>query len=182
MNLRRELEKSRSLENLIALKNLIQNDIIGSIEDNLRLNNITIDDARKLKRLTHKLYEHIYSHYDEMEVLNDMTDESLMLDIDYIEKEYEEKIDAVKRNLESTKQRLEDAEQKLENTEQKLENAEQKLENTEQKLENTEQKLENTEQERIYAEQRLKSAEQERDAMQAEISRLKALLKENGLL
>lgn len=161
LNLRRELEKSRSLENLIALKNLIQNDIIGSIEDNLRLNNITIDDARKLKRLTHKLYEHIYSHYDEMEVLNDMTDESLMLDIDYIEKEYEEKIDAVKRNLESTKQRLEDAEQKLENTEQKLEN---------------------TEQERIYAEQRLKSAEQERDAMQAEISRLKALLKENGLL
>ena len=141
-------------ENLIALKNLIQNDIIGSIEDNLRLNNITIDDARKLKRLTHKLYEHIYSHYDEMEVLNDMTDESLMLDIDYIEKEYEEKIDAVKRNLESTKQRLEDAEQKLENTEQ----------------------------ERIYAEQKLKSTEQERDAMQAEISRLKALLKENGLL
>lgn len=48
-----------------------------------------MDDARKLKRLTHQLYEHIYSHYEEMEVLNDMTDESLMLDIDIIEKQHE---------------------------------------------------------------------------------------------
>lgn len=39
-------------------------------------------------------YEHIYSHYEEMEKegLNDMTDESLMLDIDIIEKEHEEEI------------------------------------------------------------------------------------------
>lgn len=92
LKLRKLLEKDRSEANLQALKSLIQNDIIGSIESNLELGNITIDDARKLKRLTHRLYQHIYSHYEEMEVINDMTDESLMLDIDIIEKEHEEKL------------------------------------------------------------------------------------------
>lgn len=92
LKLRKILEKERSPENLEKLKNLILNDIIGSIEENLNLNNITIDDAQKLKRLTHKLYQHIYSHYEEMEVLNEMTDESLMLDIDIIEKKHEEEL------------------------------------------------------------------------------------------
>lgn len=94
LKLRKIMEKERSPENLESLKYLIQNDIIGSINDNLRVGNITISDARKLKRLTHKLYEHIYSHYEEMEELNDMTDESLMLDIDIIEKQHEEELNA----------------------------------------------------------------------------------------
>ena len=58
------------------------------------LGNITKDDARRLRRLTQQLYTHIYSHYEEMEVLNDMTDESLLLDIDIIEKEHEQKLAA----------------------------------------------------------------------------------------
>lgn len=48
--------------------------------------------TRSFKRLTHKLYEHLYAHYEEMEEINDMTDESLMLDIDIIEKQHEEDI------------------------------------------------------------------------------------------
>ncbi len=92
LKLRKLLEKERSEANLDLLKNLIQNDIIGSINRNLELGNITINDAQKLRRLTHKLYEHIYSHYKEMEELNDMTDESLMLDIDIIEKRHEEEL------------------------------------------------------------------------------------------
>lgn len=92
LKLRKAIEKSRTPENLEALKNMIQNDIIGSINKNLRVENITLDDARKLKRLTHKLYEHIYSNYKEMEALNDMTDESLMLDIDIIEKCHEREL------------------------------------------------------------------------------------------
>ena len=92
LKLRKLLEKDRSEENLNVLKNLIQNDIIGSINVNLELGNITANDAQKLRRLTHKLYEHIYSHYKEMEELNDMTDESLILDIDIIEKKHEEEL------------------------------------------------------------------------------------------
>ncbi len=71
--------------------------IAENIEENRTIGSITEDDARKLKRLTHKLYEHIYSHYEEMEELNHMTDESLMLDIDIIEKRHEEEMAEVIR-------------------------------------------------------------------------------------
>ena len=60
-------------------------------KDDFKLGNITAEDAQRLRRLTHKLYRHIYANYKEMEVLNEMTDESLMLDIDIILKEYEQK-------------------------------------------------------------------------------------------
>lgn len=92
LKLRKILEKERSKETLDALKALIKDDIIGSIETNLQLGNITEGDARRLRRLTHQLYQHIYSHYKEMEVLNVITDESLMLDIDIIEKKHEEEL------------------------------------------------------------------------------------------
>ena len=92
LKLRDMLRKERSAENLAALKNLIQNDIIGSINENLRVGNITFDDAQILKQLTHKLYVHIYSHYNEMEELNDMTDESLILDIDIYLEEHERNV------------------------------------------------------------------------------------------
>ena len=92
MKLRDAIKKERSPENLEALKNLIQNDILYSININMELGNITLSDAQKLKRLTHQLYKHIYAHYEEMEVLNEMTDESLILDIDIIEKKHEEEL------------------------------------------------------------------------------------------
>ena len=85
-----------STEELNDRKKLIQNDIIKSINQNLELGNITVWDARKLRRYTHKLYEHIYSRYEEMEELNEMTDESLMLDVDIIEKKHEEELKKLK--------------------------------------------------------------------------------------
>ena len=92
LKLREAMKKERSPKNFTALKKLIENDIIGSINENLRVGNLTVDDARRLKRLTHKLYEHIYSHYEELEELTEMTDESLMLDIDIIEKEHQREL------------------------------------------------------------------------------------------
>jgi hypothetical protein len=92
LRLRDIMKRERSPENREALKSLIQNDIIGSIEENLRVGNITDDDARRLKRLTHKLYMHIYSRYEELEDITMLTDESLMLDIDIIEKKHEKEL------------------------------------------------------------------------------------------
>ena len=89
LRLRKAIEKKRSPENLLALQKLIQNDIIGSINENLRVGNISMDDARQLRQLTHRLYNHIYSSYEEMEEINDMTDESLILDIINREREKE---------------------------------------------------------------------------------------------
>lgn len=96
LRVRELLKKKRSPENLELLKRLIQNDIIESINSNLKLGNITIQDAQKLRRYTHKLYQYVYSRYEEMEALNEMTDESLMLDIDIIEKKHEEELNVLK--------------------------------------------------------------------------------------
>ncbi|MBO5277991.1 MAG: hypothetical protein J6B06_00660 [Lachnospiraceae bacterium] len=92
LKLRKSMQKECSKENLEALKNLIQNDIIGSINENLLVGNITEYDARILKRLTHKLYLHIYSHYKELEEVTEMTDESFLLDIEIMEKEHQKEL------------------------------------------------------------------------------------------
>ena len=95
LKLKKVMEKERTPENLEALKNLIQNGIIANIDENVRVGNITVDDAQRLRRLTHRLYRHIYSHYDEMEALNEMTDESLILDIDIIDMEHEKEVQRI---------------------------------------------------------------------------------------
>ena len=91
LKLRRLIEKKRTPETLDALKHLIFHDIIGAIQKNEEAGNITVDDARKLRGLTHRLYRHIYSHYEELEEINEMTDESLLLDIEIVEKKLEKK-------------------------------------------------------------------------------------------
>ncbi|MBQ6875352.1 MAG: hypothetical protein IJN46_03835 [Lachnospiraceae bacterium] len=92
LKLRKLLQKNRSPENLQALQYLIEHDILDSIETNYQSGNISINDAYKLQRLTKQLYNYIYAHYAEMEELNDMTDESLLLDIDILEMKYEKKL------------------------------------------------------------------------------------------
>ena len=105
LKLRKSIEKERTPENLEALKSLILNDIIGSINRNLEAGNITPGDAGRLRQLTFILYRHLYSHYEEMEAVNDMTDESLILDIDI----YEEKLE----RAEEEKQQLREKNQGL---------------------------------------------------------------------
>ncbi len=87
--LRDKIQRKRTNENILALKRLVFDDIIGSIDKNVVDGNITINDAYKLKRLTHKLYEHIYARYSELREVTEMTDESLILDIDILEDKYE---------------------------------------------------------------------------------------------
>ena len=45
------------------------------------------------------VYQHIYSHYEEMEALNEMTDESLILDIDIIDMAHEEEMKKLEKKL-----------------------------------------------------------------------------------
>ncbi|MDD2970921.1 MAG: hypothetical protein PHE02_02165 [Lachnospiraceae bacterium] len=99
LRVRKLMEKARTEENLELLKNIIQNDILGSIRRNLEIGNITQDDVRRLQRLTGKLYDNLYSNYDEMEEMNEMTDESLLLDIDIIEMEHAKKIEEVTKEV-----------------------------------------------------------------------------------
>lgn len=114
LRVRELLKKERSRENLELLKTLIQDDIIGSISKNLELGNTTMWDARKLKRYTHKLYEHMYSHFKEMEVLNEMTDESLMLDVDILEMKFE----MLERQIDEKERELGEKERELDENKQ----------------------------------------------------------------
>ena len=90
LRLRDLLKKDNSEENLRTLKKLIHNDIIGSIQMNLSVGNITGSDAGRLIQLTKLLYRHLYSDYTQMEVIEDM-DESIILEYDHLDKMYEEK-------------------------------------------------------------------------------------------
>ena len=54
------------------------------------MGNITREDAYRLGNLCHLLYRHLYEHLEGMEEVSDMTDESLIFDIDIIEKQVEE--------------------------------------------------------------------------------------------
>ena len=103
------MERERSPENLEKLSNIINHDIIESIETNFELGNITLDDARRLKRYTKLLYEHLYAHYDEMEAMNDMTDESLIIDLDIrdeVLKDKDRQIDEMQKQLGDNRRQL----------------------------------------------------------------------------
>jgi hypothetical protein len=87
LKLRHIMKKKRTEENKQALIHLIRDDIIGSINKNLKAGNITREDAHKLYTYTQTLYHQVYSRYDELEEVSDMTDESYMTEVDII---YEE--------------------------------------------------------------------------------------------
>lgn len=81
------------------MQHLINHDILEAIQLNLDAGNITVDDAIKLRRLAHKLYKHIYSHYEEMKELNEMTDESLLLDVEIMQKEHDKAMAACEEKI-----------------------------------------------------------------------------------
>lgn len=84
LKLREQLKKSRSIQDIEALKNLISNDIIGNIKKNEAAGNISPEDASKLIEIVVKLYKHLYSGYREMDEggVNAMVDEYFFLESD----------------------------------------------------------------------------------------------------
>ena len=89
LKLRYAIEKGK-FDDLDELQRYILNDIIGHINENLKLGNITTEDALKLKGYLQKLCDYLCAHYEELEVIKDMTDESFMTDIDIMCKEHED--------------------------------------------------------------------------------------------
>ena len=92
------------------LRYLINHDIIGSIDENYKLGNITDADAVKLKRYTQMLCEYLYVNTDAegMEVLRKMTDQSFMTDVDVLC----DKLEAAEEKLEAAEKKAEAAEKK----------------------------------------------------------------------
>ena len=107
------------------LKNFIECDIIGSINKNLDLGNITDTDASRLKRYSLMLRDYLCEHMeaDGLEVLKGMMDHSFMTDVDIICEKYEE----AQQKLEETQQKLDESQLKLGESQQKLDESQQKL-------------------------------------------------------
>lgn len=94
LKLRGSIRKKRTPENMKALQTLVLDDIINIINRNQAVGNITSADANKLRGLIQKLYNHLYSHYEEFIEggLNDMMEDGLVLEADILEAELTEKI------------------------------------------------------------------------------------------
>lgn len=89
LKLRKNLSMARSETVINELKSLIENDIINSIELNVALGNISSADGRQLLNMTKKLYQYLYSHYEDMEDVAMMIDESLELETDILDAKIE---------------------------------------------------------------------------------------------
>lgn len=110
LKLRNRLKKERSPENIEALRKLILDDIIGIINENQSIGNITSTDANKLRGLVRKLYNHLYAHYEELIEggLNDMMEEGLVLEADIIEAEVTKRVtrEVTEKNQKETIQKI----------------------------------------------------------------------------
>ena len=55
---------------------------MGSIDKNIELGNITLEDGAQLYKLTQVLYTKLYSYYEETEEVTDMVDQSIVTFVD----------------------------------------------------------------------------------------------------
>lgn len=94
LKLREKMKKSRDADTIEELKNILINDILKSIESNLKCGNINEADACMLKESTLVLYKYLYSDYDEMKDggINSMVDGILELEVDKVIAEVTNKV------------------------------------------------------------------------------------------
>ena len=96
LKFRKKIEKIRTKESMEELYILVANDIIGTIQKNEKIGNISRTDAFDLIDLTTKLYMKIYSKYEELgEFTMRLYDQSMELASDKYEKTVEELEDEI---------------------------------------------------------------------------------------
>ena len=151
LKLRKLMAKNRSHDTIRSLKNLVETDILGSIETNQQLGNITPSDAHQLISLTKKLYSYLYETYTESEEVHDMIDQSLELESDELvlkmqalEEKLKElniktaEVDAANAKLETTQAELGATQAELDSTQNKLGATQAELDSTQAKLNDAE--------------------------------------------
>lgn len=105
LKLRQWLKEGKVTEE--SLRKLVHDDIIGSINENQRLGNISTEDALKLKRYTGRLSRYLYQKLqgEGLGVLMEMTDESFMTDVDLFFEAYHAQEDALKEKDDALKKK-----------------------------------------------------------------------------
>lgn len=85
--MRKAIKEGNLSKRMDELQSMVTDDIIGSIEANQQLGNLTVEDAFKLRTYVDTLWRYLYKHHKELEGFRDMTDESFMTEADIICKE-----------------------------------------------------------------------------------------------
>ncbi len=127
------LNKEVNDENLEALRKLIQDDIIMSIDANRKVGNITKDDANQLFELTHKLYAHISKNYEELgggEAMKELLPGAMELPND----KYRIRIDELEAEIKQAETKANQAETKAKRIEAEKEQAETKAKQAETEI------------------------------------------------
>ncbi|MGN0495239.1 MAG: hypothetical protein ACI4GW_03350 [Lachnospiraceae bacterium] len=121
---------------------MITDDIIGSIDKNQELGNITPEDAYRLKHYVKSMWIYLCKHHKELEAFSDMTDESFMT-----------VADVICEDLERTREALKKKEKMLEENAKVLEEKDRVLEENAKVLEENAREIERlrTENERLKA-------------------------------
>ena len=117
LRVRKKIAKVRSKENMDELKTLLLDDIIGLINRNEEVGNLTASDAMNLRDLTLKLYKAIYLKYTELEDLTMwLYDQSFELFTDKFEKtveELQEEVAEMRDTIEQKDARIRELEEML---------------------------------------------------------------------
>lgn len=120
LHLKEIIHKKPTRENFLKLQELIQHDILESVEANLKVGNITLEDANQLRELTRQLYDHLYVHYYEIGGCEDMKpllEGALELPMD----KYRIRIDELERENERIRKEAEEKAKKTEEQAKKTE-------------------------------------------------------------
>ena len=133
LKIKKILKKEQTSENLQALQKLILHDIIGSINANVEVGNITEEDGAELKELTHELYQHISQHYEELggQEMKQLLEGAMELPLDKYRiqiDELKEELEETRRKAETDKERVEEARRKAEADKERVEEARRKAE------------------------------------------------------
>ena len=191
LKLRKLMAKNRSHDTICSLKKLVETDILGSIETNQQLGNITPSDAHQLISLTKKLYSYLYETYTESEEVHDMIDQSLELESDELvlkmqalEEKLKElniktaEVDAANAKLETTQAKLGATQAELDSTQNKLGATQAELDSTQNKLGATQAELDSTQNKLGATQAELDSAQTKLSDAESEIARLKKELEQ----
>lgn len=180
LSLQKIIRKKRSKENLEQLKKLIFNDILGSIEMNYEYGNITMDDASRLKNLTIALYRHLYANYEEMEDLNDMTDESLILEYDiFLKKHNIESLDETVEWIEEQRKYIEEQRKYIEEQGKYIEEQSKNIEKQSRYIEQNEEIIEKKKREIEASEKEIEIGRKKIETDKIEIQKERGLMIKN---
>jgi len=130
-------KKYRTPENIASLKSLIKTDIMGSIDKNIGLGNITLEDGAQLYKLTQVLYTKLYSYYEETEEVTDMVDQSIVTFVD----EFQEQKAKLEQEIADRDKKLADKDKKLADKNKELAARDKELADRNHELADKEKKL-----------------------------------------